>query len=43
MSVDGLADVALKLFNHTEGKLVQVPGLPAMYDYEFFPQAVCHI
>ena len=27
-----------KIFNHTEGKLVKIPGLPAMYDYEFFPQ-----
>ena len=27
-----------KIFNHTEGKLVELPGLPAMYDYEFFPQ-----
>jgi hypothetical protein len=32
-----------KIYNHTEGKLVQVPGLPAMYDYEFFPQTVCRI
>ena len=32
-----------KIFEHTEGKLVQVPGLPAMYDYEFFPQTVCRI
>ena len=27
----------LKIF-HKEGKLVRIPGLPAMYDYEFFPQ-----
>ena len=33
----------LKIFNHTEGKLVQVPGLPAMYDYEFQPQTVRRI
>jgi hypothetical protein len=26
-----------KIYNHTEGKLVQIPGLPAMYDYEFLP------
>ena len=32
-----------KIFEHTEGKLAQVPGLPAMYDYEFFPQMVCRI
>ena len=30
----------LKLFYHTEGKLVRIPGLPDMYDYEFFPQKV---
>ena len=30
----------LKIYYHTEGKLVQVPGLPAMFDYEFFPQKV---
>jgi hypothetical protein len=29
-----------KLLMQTEGKLVQIPGLPAMYDYEFFPQKV---
>jgi len=28
----------LKILYHTEGKLVRIPGLPAMYDYEFFPQ-----
>ena len=33
----------LKIFNYTEGKLVRVPGLPAMYDYEFHPQTVCRI
>ena len=32
-----------KIYNHTEGKLVQVPGLPAMHDYEFFPQTVCRL
>jgi hypothetical protein len=30
-----------KIFEHTEGRLVQIPGLPAMYDYEFLPQTVC--
>ena len=33
----------LKIFYHTEGKLVQIPGLPPMYDYEFFLQMVCRI
>ena len=28
----------LKIFYHTEGKLLRIPGLPAMYDHEFFPQ-----
>lgn len=23
-----------------EGKIVRIPGLPAMYDHEFFPQDV---
>ena len=32
-----------KIFSRTEGKLVQVPGLPPMYDYEFHPQTVCRI
>ena len=31
----------LKIFYHTEGKLVRIPGLPVMHDYEFFPQKVC--
>ena len=44
MTVDGLLLILdSKIFYQTEGKLVQVPGLPAMYDYEFFPQAVCHL
>ena len=29
-----------QIYCHAEGKLVQIPGLPAMYDYEFFPQKV---
>ena len=32
-----------KILYNGEGKLVKVPGLPAMYDYEFFPQTVCCI
>ena len=43
MFVDGLLMLYSKLYNHTEGKLVQIPGLPAMHDYEFFPQTVCRI
>ena len=30
----------LKIIRHTEGKLIRIPGLPAMYDHEFFPQKV---
>jgi hypothetical protein len=26
-----------------DGKVVRIPGLPVMYDYEFFPQKVWHI
>ena len=29
-----------KIYYHTEGRLIHIPGLPAMYDYEFFPQKV---
>ncbi|KAF8965577.1 CobB/CobQ-like glutamine amidotransferase domain-containing protein [Flammula alnicola] len=27
-----------KIFKYTDGSVVQIAGLPAMYDYEFFPQ-----
>ena len=30
----------LKIVHHIEGKLIRIPGLPVMYDYEFFPQKV---
>jgi len=29
-----------EIINHTEGKLIRIPGLPGMYDHEFFPQKV---
>ena len=29
-----------KILRHTEGKLIRIPGLPVMYDHEFFPQKV---
>ena len=32
-----------KILGHTEGKHVEVPGLPAMCDYEFYPQMVRRI
>jgi hypothetical protein len=42
--VDGLADVFKDIYELTERKLIpQVPGLPAMYDYDFFSQTVCCI
>ncbi|KAF8802209.1 UDP-Glycosyltransferase/glycogen phosphorylase [Phlegmacium glaucopus] len=31
-------EIGEKIFKHTEGKLIRIAGLPAMYDYEFFPQ-----
>ena len=30
----------LKKSYNPEGKLIRIPGLPVMYDYEFFPQKV---
>lgn len=35
-----LEDVANKMMLSTDGSLVQVPGLPPMYDYEYNPQTV---
>jgi hypothetical protein len=32
-----------KILYHTEGKLVRIAGLPAMYDYEFYPQKVRYV
>ena len=29
-----------KVLQSTEGKLIRIPGLPVMHDYEFFPQKV---
>ena len=29
-----------KMYYRTEGKVIRIPGLPAMYDYEYFPQKV---
>ncbi|KAF8797535.1 UDP-Glycosyltransferase/glycogen phosphorylase [Phlegmacium glaucopus] len=31
-------DIGEEIFRRTEGKLIRVTGLPAMYDHEFFPQ-----
>jgi hypothetical protein len=38
MLLGRLSDLVFKIFYHTEGKLIRIPGLPAMYDYEIFPQ-----
>ena len=40
MLLDGLSNLISKILRHTEGKLIWIPGLPAMYDYESFPQKV---
>ena len=29
-----------KMYYRTEGKVIRIPGLPVMHDYEFFPQKV---
>ncbi len=26
-----------------KGEIIRIPGLPPMYDYEFYPQDVCHM
>ncbi|KAJ7047239.1 UDP-Glycosyltransferase/glycogen phosphorylase [Mycena alexandri] len=31
-------EIGDKIFRHTDGTVVNIPGLPPMYDYEFFPQ-----
>ena len=35
-----LSHLIFKILRHTEAKLIRIPGLPLMYDYEFFPQKV---
>lgn len=32
--------IHIQIFKHTNGAVINIPGLPAMYDYEFFPQKV---
>jgi hypothetical protein len=29
--------------SYSEGELIRIPGLPGMYDHEFYPQKVWHI
>ncbi|KAJ7233496.1 hypothetical protein C8J57DRAFT_1577725 [Mycena rebaudengoi] len=31
-------EIGEQIFKHTEGKILQLPGLPAVYDFEFCPQ-----
>ncbi|KAJ6550059.1 hypothetical protein B0H19DRAFT_1160311 [Mycena capillaripes] len=31
-------EVGDQMFRHTDGTLINIPGIPAMYDYECFPQ-----
>jgi hypothetical protein len=31
-------EIASQVYNHTDGTVVKIPGLPDMYDYEVFPQ-----
>ncbi|KAJ7106171.1 UDP-Glycosyltransferase/glycogen phosphorylase [Mycena epipterygia] len=31
-------EIGDKIFRHTDGTVVNIPGLPPMHDYEFFPQ-----
>ncbi|KAJ7627934.1 hypothetical protein DFH06DRAFT_725204 [Mycena polygramma] len=31
-------EVGDKMFHHTDGTVIRIPGVPPMYDYEFFPQ-----
>ncbi|KAJ7258928.1 UDP-Glycosyltransferase/glycogen phosphorylase [Mycena rebaudengoi] len=33
-----VVEIGEQIFKHTEGKIMQLPGLPAVYDYEFCPQ-----
>ena len=33
-------EAARRVFQRCEGKVVRAPGLPPMYDWEFFPQEV---
>lgn len=36
-----LADaMVLQMFRNTTGEVISLPGIPPMYDWEFFPQAV---
>ncbi|PPQ96596.1 hypothetical protein CVT26_010751, partial [Gymnopilus dilepis] len=34
-------EIGDKIFKHTDGTVCNIPGLPAMYDWEWFPQKAC--
>ena len=34
-------DTGFKLFFRQDGKLLKIPGIPPLYDYELSPQIVC--
>ncbi|KAK7042088.1 glycosyltransferase family 1 protein [Favolaschia claudopus] len=36
----GEEEIEDKIFRHTDGTVLEIPGLPPMYDYEMFPQSV---
>jgi hypothetical protein len=31
----------VQVYKSFEGKVIRIPGLPPMYDYDMFPQEVC--
>ncbi|KAK6988581.1 glycosyltransferase family 1 protein [Favolaschia claudopus] len=36
----GEEEIEEKIFRHTDGTVLAIPGLPPMYDYEMFPQLI---
>jgi hypothetical protein len=38
-----LAQVADSVWKQTSGNVIKLPGMPDLYDYEFFPQEVCDL
>jgi hypothetical protein len=37
---ESVADASERLLRETHGQIVKTPGLPDLFDYEFFPQVV---
>ncbi|KAF8209218.1 UDP-Glycosyltransferase/glycogen phosphorylase [Mycena galopus ATCC 62051] len=33
-------EIGDQIFNHTDGTVIRIPGIPAMYDYETLPQII---